>query len=163
MQAAAHRGPTAVINVSKYRCDVILVEEQQIRSLGLTGLNCKDITEKVQGSDLASPEVPRWLWDAVANPILNALGFTRHLSVNNWPHVWWIPTGALIRPPPHVAGITDNCFGTVLNRVMSSYISSIKTIIGGRRQVMPSTSAGALLVAMESGRSFQTSLHKLKR
>lgn len=100
MQAAAHRGPIAVINVSKYCCDVILVEEQQIRSLGLTGLNYKDVTEKVQGSDLASPEVSRWLWDAVGNPILNALGFTRHLSVNNWPHVWWIPTGALIRLPP---------------------------------------------------------------
>ena len=35
IRAAAKNGPIVVINISKYRCEAILVEQHQIRSLGL--------------------------------------------------------------------------------------------------------------------------------
>ncbi|KAH8721649.1 CHAT domain-containing protein [Ilyonectria robusta] len=84
-------------------------------------------------------------------PIMDALGFTKTPLVDDWPHVWWIPTGPLKHFPLHAAGYHSKFSAeTVLDRVMSSYISSIKAITHGRqRQLQPSTSDKALLVAME--------------
>lgn len=36
---------------------------------------------------LGSPKVLSWLWEAVAEPILNALGLTQTPTDDNWPHV----------------------------------------------------------------------------
>ena len=151
MRIAARYGPIATINVSGYRCDAILVEQHQIRSLALANLNSKEIKEKAQGKDLGSPNVLEWLWDVVTNPILDALGFTQPPSDDDWPHVWWIPTGPLSKFPLHAAGRhTKGSSETVLDRVMSSYSSSVKAIIHSRRRpFISSTSAQVLLVAME--------------
>ncbi|KAL9122176.1 MAG: hypothetical protein Q9187_001266 [Circinaria calcarea] len=153
MQAAARCGPIVVINVSEYRCDALLVEQHQIRSLALPHLNSKDIEKKTQRGRLGSREILEWLWDAIANPILDALGFTQPPSGESWPHVWWIPTGPLSKFPLHAAGRHgEGSTQTVLDRVMSSYSSSIKAIIHGRRSRIPeptqSVQPQALLVAM---------------
>ena len=76
IQAAAKEGPIVIINVSGYRCDALLAEMHQIRSLALPCLNSKDIKRKAQRGDLASTEILAWLWDVIAQPILNALRFT---------------------------------------------------------------------------------------
>jgi tetratricopeptide (TPR) repeat protein len=151
IRVAAKYGPIVAINVSEHRCDAILVERHQIRSLPLPNLNSEDIKEKAQRDDLGSLKVQEWLWDAVMNPILDALGFTQPPSGGNWPHIWWIPTGLLSKFPLHTAGRhIKRSSDTVLDRVMSTYSSSVKAIIHSRRRpVIPSTSAHALLVAME--------------
>ncbi|RYP61175.1 hypothetical protein DL771_010212 [Monosporascus sp. 5C6A] len=151
MQAAAQHGPIAIINVSEYRCDALLVEQHQVRDLALPGLSSKDIQEKAKSGNLGNPRTLEWLWDAVARPVLDALGFTKPPPDGKWPHLWWIPTGLLTRFPLHAAGRhKKGSFETVLDRVMSSYSSTVKTIIHGRRyRVPPSTSNQVLLVAME--------------
>jgi len=156
IQAAARSGPIIVINVSEYRCDALLVEQHQIRSLALPNLNSKEIKEKGRREGLKSLKVLAWLWDTVANPILDALEFTQPPSDDNWPHVWWIPTGALSKFPLHAAGRhREGSTETVLDRVMSSYSSSIKAIIHGRRRQRgvqegtPPALNHALLVAMQ--------------
>ncbi|KUL81895.1 hypothetical protein ZTR_09527 [Talaromyces verruculosus] len=150
MQAAAASGPIAVINVSAYRYDAILVEAHQIRVLELTGLDQEDIKAKTVNADLGSPEVLQWLWDVVTEPVLHALGYTERPSNDQWPHLWWIPTGLLTRFPLHAAGYHDHASGrTVIDRVMSSYSPSIKAMIRSRRRPQaPSTAGQALLVAM---------------
>jgi hypothetical protein len=152
MQVAAKRGPIVAINVSEYRCDAILIEQHQIRSLALPLLDIKVIKEKALSRDLASLEVLEWLWDTVTSPILDALGFTQPPSEDDWPHMWWIPIGPLSKFPLHAAGRhIKGSSETVLDRVMSSYSSSVKAIIHGRRRaVIESFSAQALLVAMEN-------------
>ncbi|KAF7174386.1 hypothetical protein CNMCM6106_008626 [Aspergillus hiratsukae] len=156
MQAAAKYGPIVVINVSKYRCDAILIEQHRIRRLDLPNLNSEEIKKKEQEDHLTSPKVLEWLWDVVLSPILGALGFNQPPSDDDWPHVWWIPTGALTRFPLHAAGRhAKGSTETVIDRVMSSYSSSVKAIIHGRRRPLTQApSAQALLVAME-----QTSGH----
>ena len=151
MQAAASSGPIVVLNMSRYRCDAVLVEEHQTRVLALPRLNRKDIIKKVQMGGLGSPAVLEWLWDVAANPILDALGFVQPPSTDNWPHVWWIPTGPLTKFPIHAAGRHNSgSVETVLDRVMSSYSPSIKTIIQSRtRRVTQSPSRQALLVSMQ--------------
>jgi tetratricopeptide (TPR) repeat protein len=151
IRAAAKAGPIVVINVSKYRCDAILVTQYDIQSVALPYLNYKDAKERAQRGHIGDSEILEWLWDVVANPILDALGFTQCPLDEKWPHVWWIPTGPLSKFPLHAAGIHhDNSTETVLDRVMSSYSSSIKAIIHGRRYPVPKLSvrSKALLVAM---------------
>ncbi|RDA85714.1 hypothetical protein CP532_0749 [Ophiocordyceps camponoti-leonardi (nom. inval.)] len=70
------------------------------------------------------------------------------------PRVWWIPTGLLSQLPLHAAGYhTRGGSETVIDRVMSSYASSVKSLIHGRGQGFrpPSSNPSsnhALLVAM---------------
>lgn len=151
IQNAAKEGPIVVINVSKYGCSALLVETDQLRSLTLTGLSVEEIERKLEQGNLGSPSVLEWLWDTTMAPIMDALGFTKTPLVDDWPRVWWIPTGLLKHFPLHAAGYHSKFSAeTVLDRVMSSYISSIKAITHGRqRQLQPSTSHKALLVAME--------------
>ncbi|KAF7174243.1 hypothetical protein CNMCM6106_008368 [Aspergillus hiratsukae] len=156
MRAAAKYGPIVVINVSEYRCDAILIEQHHIRSLALPNLSSEEINKKEHEDHLGSPKVLEWLWDVALSPILGALGFSQPPSDDDWPHVWWIPTGPLTRFPLHAAGRhAKGSAETVLDRVMSSYSSSVKAIIHGRRRrLTQAPSAQALLVAME-----QTSGH----
>lgn len=151
MQAAAKRGPIILINTSDYRCDAIIVEEHQIRSLNLPSLNNHGIKKRAEKGDLASPNTLEWLWDAIASPVLQTLGFSQCPLADSWPHIWWIPTGLLTKFALHAAGrYTNGPSESVLDSVMSSYSSSVKAIIHGRRHpsVRP-TSAQALLVAMD--------------
>lgn len=152
-RAAARWGPIVIINVSEYRCDAILVEQHQIRSLALPDLNSTDIKTKAQMGDLGRIGVLEWLWNVVAGPVLGALGFTEPPN-EDWPHVWWIPTGALSRFPLHAAGYHSKpSTEAVLDRVMSSYSSSIRASIHGRRRRhrgLQSTPTQALLIAMEN-------------
>ncbi|KAM0148086.1 hypothetical protein ACHAPG_010202 [Botrytis cinerea] len=153
MVAAARLGSIVVINVSKYRCDAILVEKHQIRLLHLPDLSKKEIEEK-SVEILGTPKVLEWLWDVAVHPILEALGFIQPPSDGNWPHVWWITTGPLSKFPLHAAGYHSKpSMESTLDRVMSSYSSSIKTIIHARRRSvvnnMLHTPAHALLVAMK--------------
>lgn len=94
MRAAASHGPIIIINVSDHRCDAILVEQRQIRSLALLNLHRMDIEKKKEEYSLGNPRILEWLWDVIAKPILDALGFVQPPLGNNWPHIWWIPTPA---------------------------------------------------------------------
>ncbi|KAL4937664.1 CHAT domain-containing protein [Aspergillus oleicola] len=137
MRDTAQKGPIVTINISRYRCDAILLERDKIHVLPLSGVSSREIEEKAKYNDLESPAVLAWLWDSIMDPILQALGFTHSPSDCNWPHVWWISTGPLIKFPLHAAGYHNQGRSrTVLDRVMSSYSSS-------------SSSPHALLIAME--------------
>ncbi|KZL67172.1 30S ribosomal protein S17P-like protein [Colletotrichum tofieldiae] len=153
IQAAASKGPIVLINVSEIRCDAILVEHHQIRCLALPFLKSEDIDKQAKINNLGSPSALEWLWNAAANPILDALGFTQSPTTDDWPHVWWILTGILSKFPIHAAGYHKNGLAeSVLDRVMSSYSSSIKAIIHGRRRRSAPSAipAKALLVAMQN-------------
>ncbi|KAH8667156.1 CHAT domain-containing protein [Ilyonectria robusta] len=151
IRAAARHGPIVAINVSELRCDAILIERHRIWSLCLPLLNLDEIQLKTQQSSLDSPETLEWLWDVVASPVLEALGYTQSPADDCWPHVWWIPTGPLSHFPLHAAGYHyKRSSESVLDRVMSSYSTSIKAIICGRqRRPQQFALSQALLLGME--------------
>lgn len=164
VQNAASHGPIALINVSKYRCDAFLVEKHQIQCLRLPDLDINDIERRVQERRLGSRFVLQWLWDAVTSPVLDALGFNQSplsdvATSGDWPHVWWIPTGPLRRFPLHAAGryeANGPPSNSVLDRVMSSYSLSIKSMIHSQRRrqtfanpPLSTSSEKMLLVAMQ--------------
>ena len=133
LKTAAEYGPVVIINISDYRCDALIIEKIQIQALPLPHLHASDVRDRVTGK-LGEPEILEWLWKTIAQPVLQALGFTQTPSDGFWPHIWWIPTGPLARFPIHAAGRHfQSSMDAVLDRVISSYSSSVKAIVYGRR------------------------------
>ncbi|EXL47695.1 hypothetical protein FOCG_11849 [Fusarium oxysporum f. sp. radicis-lycopersici 26381] len=152
IKSAADSGPIIIINTSMLRCDAILVESHRITSVPLADFNRREMIEYAKNGTFRSDEALEWLWDCVASPVLNALGFDKPPSGGDWPHVWWIMTGLLNKFPIHAAGYhSKGSSETVIDRVISSYHSSIRSIIHGRkRPISAETQTNALLVAMEA-------------
>ncbi|KAF3232311.1 hypothetical protein TWF192_010074 [Orbilia oligospora] len=165
--AAASGGPIIFINVSMFRCDALLVQSRGIRSLALPDLREKDIKSNVEfinsvrsGSVPASSKsaidrifhILEWLWDATVSLILNELGFSGPPLGDDWPRVWWVPTGQLTSLPLHAAGYhRRQSTDTTLDRVISSYSPSIKALMYCRSnsRIAPKFSSDeALLVCM---------------
>ncbi|EYB24434.1 hypothetical protein FG05_11998 [Fusarium graminearum] len=109
---------------------------------------------------LGSPKVLRWLWETTAKPVLDYLGYKAIPKDSKWPHLWWIPTGSLSRFAIHAAGdYYPGISETVLDRTVSCYSSSIKSIIQSRRRrIAVHKSPYALLVAMETTKGCSSAL-----
>lgn len=89
-----------VVNVSDYRCDAFLIREHQaIEDVALNEFSTRD-SEYYSRSNfiLATTCTLVWLWEVVARPILDALGYTQHIgSIDSRPRTWWIQTGQMSR------------------------------------------------------------------
>ncbi|RYP23193.1 hypothetical protein DL765_001278 [Monosporascus sp. GIB2] len=135
IKEAAFRGPIVIINVSLHSCDALIIQEKKpLTSLPLPLLRYDDASERGRYTP-RDPELLEWLWDAIAEPVLGELGFTQTPPDGRWPRIWWIPTGPLARLPLHAAGRpTDGSCNTVLDRVISSYSSSVQTLIYSRQK-----------------------------
>jgi hypothetical protein len=162
---AAAEGPVAIINVSRWRCDALLVVEGEVRVCELPGLTADKLeryvveylailhavteagraAEGTPGSELldeaelraesALQRILLWLWEAVTEPVLTALGFD-HTPEEDWPRLWWCPTGLLTLLPLHAAG-DHSTEGpdrpTVLDRVVSSYTPTLRALVEARK------------------------------
>ena len=98
--------------------------------------------------------VLEWLWDVAVKPVLNELGFTQMPSHGEtWPRVWWVGSGLLSILPIHAAGYHDSTPPeTALDRVISSYASTVKSLSYARERVARANQVKlkekAILVAM---------------
>ncbi|KAF3291479.1 hypothetical protein TWF970_000692 [Orbilia oligospora] len=164
LRIAANSGPIIIINVSWFSSEAILIETASIRSIDLPKLNKSDLDKKIKVFQAALSTngtseilgILMWLWNVAAGPILDSLGFIAPPSEgNDWPHVWWVPTGKLSLLPIHAAGrhLGQNSTDTVIDRAISSYCSSIKSLLYSCQndwQANPETgSVKSLLVAMD--------------
>ncbi|EQB54521.1 hypothetical protein CGLO_05626 [Colletotrichum gloeosporioides Cg-14] len=153
MREAAAEGPIIIINVGAHRRDALIIDQSGIRALELSGLSIEDIHSRTNTLD--SVRTLEWLWDVVVGPVLDFLGFTGTPDEGMpWPRVWWIPTGVLVRFPLHAAGYhLRRKSETAMDRVISSYSSSVKAITNARRQRLlvdgdPGSGSNAILVSM---------------
>ncbi|KAH7252590.1 CHAT domain-containing protein [Fusarium tricinctum] len=151
MKSAAALGPVIVVNVSQYSCHAIIIQQDQIRLVLLPSLNKRDIDLKYKSLGRGSLRVLEWLWETVAEPILDDLGFTEPPPEGNLKRVWWVLTDSLSTFPIHAAGRhTERNGETVMDRVMSSYATSVAAIVQSRRTRTAeheSTTNEALLVS----------------
>ncbi|XEU94914.1 hypothetical protein FSHL1_000198 [Fusarium sambucinum] len=150
VKQAAQHGPIIVVNTSLWRCDAIVIETRQIRAVPLPKFSRVDMLRFIGEGTLRSSLALEWLWACIASPVLDALGFTKTPD-SDWPHVWWIMTGLLTKFPIHAAGEhSHGSSNTVLDRVISSYQTSVQSIFRGRQRplgVRPLQQA--LLVGMD--------------
>jgi CHAT domain len=190
---AAERGPVVVVNVSRWRCDALIVRRDGVAARELPGLTLDETTARankyltvLNDAELADlrrlaaqrpnpGETPRdaarrrlaasrdletahqeademladlqaWMWDAVAEPILDELGYTETPGGRpaTWPRVWWCPTGPFTILPLHTAGRhRDRLTGrTVLDRVVSSYTPTLRALVEARQRDEEQDTAG---------------------
>ncbi|MBO0915481.1 CHAT domain-containing protein [Streptomyces laculatispora] len=150
---AARLGPVVTVNVSRYRCDALLLKGGSLRVVPLPDLEPGELDRRAAEFALAvtAAENPHaglvqrleaqatvretlsWLWDAVAEPVLQDFGYTGLPPDGGpWPRVWWSPTGALNALPLHAAGRwadeETRPGDTVLDRVVSSYAPTIRAL-----------------------------------
>ena len=169
LRCLADCGPIVVFNVSDIRSDAFLITTDEIRSLHLplltsdsledfakrffSAINNQDISH-YRHAKLELNAVLEWLWDAAVKPVLNELGFTQMPSHDEaWPRVWWVGSGLLNILPIHAAGYHDSTPPeTALDRVISSYASTVKSLSYARERVARANQVKvkekAILVAM---------------
>ncbi|KAF9774164.1 hypothetical protein IL306_007840 [Fusarium sp. DS 682] len=155
LMAAASQDPIIFVNVSFYRSDAFIIESTGIKTLELPDLSQSKIRAWAAFPSAKHELASRleWLWDALCRPCLDALGLDSPVLDDKWPRVWWIPTDALTSIPIHAAGRYDQgSMETVLDRTMSSYALTIKSLLHGRKRdripAREATRQSALLVAM---------------
>lgn len=156
LTAQAAEGPVVVVNAGRLRCDALVLTPGGVEVVPLPALTLEDAVREAgalltalarlsadEGGDLA--ELPAhedavsrclaWLWDGVAGPVLDALGFREPPAPGaRWPRVWWVPTGPLAFLPLHAAGYhRDRGAGrAVLDRVVSSYAPTVCALARAR-------------------------------
>jgi tetratricopeptide (TPR) repeat protein len=167
LRAAAAEGPVVFVNVSRYGSAAFLVQADTIAEVALPDLSpaavramaaeLLTITDTSETADeMARDEQSTrleamlgWLWDVIAGPVLDHLGLTTPLGHGaSGPRVWWCPSGLLSFLPLHAAGQhgtrNDPVPQTVMDRVVSSYIPTIRTLRHTRRA--PESGQGPTLV-----------------
>ena len=145
---AAAVGPVVVVIVSRFgSCALILAPDGVRDPILLPSLTPEAVYEQVKGllgafgaasqpggsraHESAITETLGWLWEAVAAPVLDGLGWhDPHADGEPWPRVWWCASGLLSLLPLHASGKDS---ATVRSRAMSSYTPTIRALIHGRQ------------------------------
>ncbi|CAH0054451.1 unnamed protein product [Clonostachys solani] len=132
LKSAAINGPVVIINAMYLRTDALIIQRDEFISLELPVLY-SDIKKFA-----TNPEIDRqtleWLWDGIASPILESLGYSDIPTGSTWPRICWILTGPLSTLPMHAAGHHyPGSTNTVIDRVISSYSSSVRALIQSRQ------------------------------
>ncbi|KAJ6124109.1 hypothetical protein N7471_011426 [Penicillium samsonianum] len=134
----------ALVNVTDIRSDAIIISKGEIKSVYLADLDEDQLAEEsweIQ-TRLAETDIDvfydlhqllstyfRDLWKKLAKPVLDNLGHEKSvLSSDTWPHICWIPTGILCLYPIHAAGLGLHKDSNVMNRVISSYALSLRSL-----------------------------------
>ncbi|CAH0023296.1 unnamed protein product [Clonostachys rhizophaga] len=134
MQAFAQRGSIVVVNASMYQCDAFIIDQWNMYTLPLPQLKLLDINNRITKLPHIDSDLLEWLWDTIAVHVLKKLGFCQKPQDDDMPRIWWVLTGPLSKFPIHAAGYhKQNSAQTVLDRVISSYGSSVSMLIYGQQ------------------------------
>ncbi|MFE9700540.1 CHAT domain-containing protein [Streptomyces sp. NPDC006270] len=104
----------------------------------------------------------RWLGAEIVVPVLHRLGLNRPAERNEpLPRVWWCPTGSLSMLPLHAAVLEEgdrrSGAATVYthDRVVSSYIPTIGSLLHARATPAPESGRGSLIaVGVDAGDTY---------
>ncbi|MFL1376030.1 CHAT domain-containing tetratricopeptide repeat protein [Nocardiopsis protaetiae] len=175
LTADAEQGPVVVFNTVDERCDALVLTTSGVRCVPLGGLTLSELiaqtgkfhsaldkaldrkedtpdSTREEGQKEVS-EVLVWLWEVAVGPVLEELGFDREPEDGAWPRVWWVPGGLLGLLPLHAAGHHDGTGQAAMDRVVSSYAPTVRSLRHSRekertRRRSTGTPPGSLTVAM---------------
>ncbi|MEV6702491.1 CHAT domain-containing protein [Streptomyces sp. NPDC051453] len=175
LRQGAAVGPVVLVVVSRWRADALIVTQAATSVVPLPALDLIGTVERVVryvmaleryegGRRNATARVALnlmvnstldWLWGAVAEPVLTALGHTAAPAPGEpWPRLWWCPTGPLALLPLHAAaraapdefGASPQATGdAVVDRVVSSYTPTLRALIESRAARSPADLPARLL------------------
>ncbi|KAJ7214493.1 TPR-like protein [Mycena pura] len=184
LSLAVKIGPVAIINISEYGCDALILlpgladevihfplrdftirEAQTLAKslasiVGTTGRN-----DRLHGSrkgnmapDDTFTHILSELWFRIVWPVLNALAITTPVN-QSLGRIWWCPTGPLAFLPIHAAGLygKDQALGSKLSDfLISSYTPSLTALIQGFRTQSGSQEDLQLLAVTQSSAEGQS-------
>jgi tetratricopeptide (TPR) repeat protein len=167
---AAASGPVVVVNISRHSSHALIVApaaepglSSAPRVVALPGARSETVVDQAntllaalqRAPDPALPwpareadrhavfNVLAWSWQVITKPILATLGHTcvPRDRIEDWPRVWWCPTGPATVLPLHAAGLHPRTAtqhatmgeaaaiaDTVAGRVVSSYTQSLTSL-----------------------------------
>ncbi|MEU9118302.1 CHAT domain-containing protein [Streptomyces sp. NPDC048506] len=179
LSGATDAGPLVIVNVSRYRCDALVVTPGRVALIPLPGLTADETQRRTERYLAALDRMNRpgaspgpsqqtvmatleWLWDTVAAPVLDS----PELAVPPDRRVWWCPTGPLTLLPVHAAGYHDPDDGrehdAVMARVVSSYMPTLRGLIRAKRPSAATDAERRLLVlALRDQPSYAPALRPL--
>ncbi|CAE6485803.1 unnamed protein product [Rhizoctonia solani] len=173
LAGVARSGPLVVINVSRFRCDALVIRPStdQITHVALPELSLKTVNSarnaivqslrrnhvrdrgmrprpKAEDENKDTFEdVLVMLWKCVAKPVLDALGYMP--NTEELPRITWCATGALSFLPIHASGYYDRPDAKLSDYAVSSYTPTLSILLSA----MSSSSElphGILAVGQES-------------
>jgi tetratricopeptide (TPR) repeat protein len=160
LMSAAAEGPVVLINVAPLRSDALILTTDRVDVLALDGVDPNGVIDRAQMlldaidalDDDATSEGLGWLWDKITGPVLEHLGYAATPpEASKWPRVWWCPSGPLSLLPLHAAGHHDTRFSpqpeTVIDRVISSTIPTVRSLLHARQTLPPQGDVRMLVVA----------------
>jgi len=179
LRAAASGGPVVIVNISEHSSHALIVTPATgpapdagavvvdlpaapmdtvigqasalIGALSRAGDSTVDWLTKEDGRH-AVFDVLAWCWQAIAEPVLTALGHTDNPAerIEEWPRVWWSPTGPAAVLPLHAAGRHPRTTtqyrvmgeaaalaDSVAGRVISSYTPTVAALTRARARPAP--------------------------
>jgi CHAT domain len=153
LHAAIADRPVAVINISAYRCDAIVISPSTITTVPLMLLTRQDAdaaagffrnkAQRAAWQDQAGKTVRQeliarlgWLWDTVTGPVLQGAGITEPSPAGaKVPRLYWCPTGPAVFLPLHAAGYHGQTGRpapmAVIDRAESAYIPKLRMLAPG--------------------------------
>ncbi|MBC7273417.1 MAG: CHAT domain-containing protein, partial [Streptomyces sp.] len=170
MRREAKEGPIVLINIDRLRSDALVVTAEDIklvplevtegqlahtarRFLSTVSMGVGESRARRREAAEAVFDTLEWLWDTVAEPVLEAAALTRPIPAGTprgaVPRLWWSASGPLAHLPLHAAGhhrATELGQGrSVLDRVASSYTPSIRALRHARQAAVAGGGAGPFL------------------
>ena len=155
LQIYAAQGPVIILNASQFRGDAIIITSAAVTSLHLDRFDLHEYFVQVDNFQIALKSNPddastpyksslKWLWEVVAEPVLDKLGFTH--GGQDLPRIWWLMTGWNCLLPIHAAGDHDRALKsgepcTVMDRAISSYIPTLRALDHVRKSAAAFSSA----------------------
>ena len=168
-------GPVVLINVSRHRCDALVLSSGRVQAVPLPGLTAEQADERTRrylgaaartgtGGTSAGPREQallaylEWLWDVIAAPVFDAV------RIPAGSRLWWCATGPLALAPLHAAGYHDPddtpTGRSVLDRVVSSTTPTLRALRHARRSHLPAEHR-PLIVACDQRPGYVTGLPDL--
>ena len=141
---AAADGPLIIVNISRWRCDLLVLQDDTVRAVPLSvtasevDVQVKAYLRAMRGLgprsnlDAALVDVLGWLWNRIAQPALAEIGAVAEPSA--LPRIWWCPTGPLTLLPLHAAGRHNRSRESVMDHVVSSYTPTIRALLAAREK-----------------------------
>jgi len=177
LAAQARYGPVIFPYATPSRCDAVILTGEPgtpVRVVPLPGLTENDAISQANrllrarrlalGEDTSLRarraahneilDILAWMWDVITGPILTSLGHaTTPAAGQSWPRVWWCPVGILGYLPLHASGHHDDTIArpqprTVLDRVVSSYTTTVRGLSYARIQHPDPAADSVLIVAV---------------
>ncbi|WP_327097118.1 CHAT domain-containing protein [Nocardia vinacea] len=164
-QCAAH-GPVVIINIGRRESHALIVTPEDLMVCPLDQVTGIDAARRIdalsealahndghdaegqQNAECLLDDTQGWIWDTIAEPVLNALGLTSTDRASVLPRLWWCPVGLAAFLPLHAAG-RDGRPGpsaSVMDCVVSSYTPTLRALIDARdRAAKPPQRPGKML------------------